>query len=68
MPDSDQPVGIPKSKRPQQYTIHHTEDGGVCANSQRKRKYGDNGETRTFEHLPQSVTKILKHSFHKLLN
>jgi hypothetical protein len=44
-----------KRKTPQEQIVDQTENCGVCANGERKRKHGDDGEPRRFSQRPKRV-------------
>src|SRR5579864_2844412 len=65
-PKVNQVFWLPKRKRVEDYSFHHTKDGGGSANPQRKSRNGNRSETPTPALQSQRVAQILKDSFDRV--
>ena len=59
-PDQRQAIGFLVGQRPQKDRVHHAEDGGVGADSQRQGEHGDGSERRAFRQRAKTVTQVLQ--------
>ena len=59
VPDEDQPFGVRIRERAQQHLVEQAENGGVCADAQRQRQDGDEGEQRLLAQGPERVADVM---------
>jgi hypothetical protein len=52
MPNPNQSIGIFERQRPQKYTVHHREEGSICAHAKRQCDNRDGCKPRRFSYLP----------------
>ena len=61
VPYHHQPSGILVRQRAQQHRVHHTEDRGIGANSERERQHGGERESGSSGETSERVADVLEH-------
>ena len=63
--ETEQLLGVWVWQWPQEDRVDHAEDGGVCADTERKSEDGESGEPGRFRDHAKRVADVLKQGLHK---
>src|SRR5438309_536503 len=58
LPHADQPLGLRIRQRTEKNGVHHAENGGVGADAESEREYGDGGEARAALQHAEHIAEI----------
>ena len=64
-PELHQFFGLLVGQRLQDHRVHHAEDGGVGADTERQREHGDDGESGAAGENPDGIAAVLQERFHR---
>jgi hypothetical protein len=63
--DVDEPIGLGIAERAQDDGVHHREDGGVRADTQRQREHGHRRKTWRPQQVAASVPQVANQTIHQ---